>query len=92
MSTGYAAPVGGPQPGEIYPSGDIRQITNLKVELYQEYFFFLDTTANAFYCIVEEITGSYRHFGFGEYNTIGQTAGGGQFCWGTYLSSLLSLK
>lgn len=87
MSTGYAAPVGGEQPGEVFPNGSPtgRQAVNFTLELYQEYYFFLDTVADAFYAVVEETVGVYRHFGFGGYNVIGQAAGGGEFVWGNYL-------
>lgn len=85
LSTGYAAPVGGLQPGEVFPTGTTRQAVNFRVELYQEHYFFLDTATDAFYCVVEEQVGIYRHFGFGGYNIIGQAAGGGSFIWGNYV-------
>lgn len=90
LSTGYLAPVGSSQPGETFLTSTDRCSVNFGLSLYQEYYFFLDTTADTFYCVVEETLGIYRHFGFGSYNTIGQSAvtGGGCFVWGSYTSYL----
>jgi len=92
LSTGYQAPVGGAQPGETHHTTDKRCSVNFGIALYQEYYFFLDATADTFYCVVEETLGVYRHFSFGSYNTIGQAAvtGGGCFvsgCYTHYLSA-----
>lgn len=87
LSTGYLGPPGAAQPGEVHCSTDIRCATVLSVSLYQEYYFFLDTTSDTFYMVLEETLGVYRHMAFGSYNTIGQTPGVGigQFVWGNYL-------
>lgn len=92
LSTGYLAPNGAAQPGELFASVDHRCATNFGLSLYQEYYFFLDLATDTFYCVVEEELGFYRHFAFGNYNKIGQaaTAQCGQFVWGTYTSYLSS--
>ena len=90
LSTSYLAPVGSAQPGETHASSTNRCSVNFGLSLYQEYYFFLDASTDTFYCVVEEELGVYRHFGFGKYNTIGQSAvtGGGCFVWGSYTDYL----